>query len=527
MHIKQKRKKRETQEAQKGTATIKEVNVTIEQEEKLEEALTPTEPAETPEISTEATKLPQVVTKSEPIQKKRGRKPLIDQSKIKPSKALSEQTHVIPTKVHKKPGPKPGMKDAIEVIEAVIRAAGCEQEEKEERQREEHVDSEGASSVVGPVVTMSEGQTETICMKRFRRRPIQQNAKLSFCPYVRINNSRDFSSWCAVVNRPEDAVVFQRRRKKGILRMKNPFTVAKVEPHTVAMVQGPMLNSTLTEGSPTCALCFQPANFSALGDLCGPYYPEKDVPRKILTAEHSFRNVLKSSEEPGSSSTKEVEGLIDNLNSTQVPTEESNATRQRRYRRAPRVDRVVQEGGPKRLTLRERFRRMKQLQDKRGDHDTEISKFQEMKAEAETKEHWAHENCAVWTKGIIMVAGRLYGLKEAATNSAQTSCNKCQNLGASLGCCWRGCPHKYHFVCAKEIGCTFHDDDFSIKCPKHEGSRGRRPQGRSMTTSRDSSSAIAISDFRNPRRLLIRNQRQNFRRSFKAVALAIRLHGKT
>lgn len=103
-----------------------------------------------------------------------------------------------------------------------------------------------------------------------------------------------------------------------------------------------------------------------------------------------------------------------------------------------------------------------------GDQEGNDSMFQRLQVEAEAKEHWAHENCAIWTKGIIMVAGRLYGLKEAASNSAQTSCYKCQIVGASLSCCWRGCSHKYHYVCAKEIGCTFHEDDFSIKCPKHE-----------------------------------------------------------
>lgn len=76
------------------------------------------------------------------------------------------------------------------------------------------------------------------------------------------------------------------------------------------------------------------------------------------------------------------------------------------------------------MTLRERFRRMKQLQaistGVLSDQEGSDSVFQRLQLEAEAKEHWAHENCAIWTKGIIMVAGRLYGLKEAASNSAQT-----------------------------------------------------------------------------------------------------------
>jgi hypothetical protein len=25
-------------------------------------------------------------------------------------------------------------------------------------------------------------------------------------------------------------------------------------------------------------------------------------------------------------------------------------------------------------------------------------------------------------------------------------------VGASISCCWKGCPNKYHYMCAKEIG---------------------------------------------------------------------------
>lgn len=67
---------------------------------------------------------------------------------------------------------------------------------------------------------------------------------------------------------------------------------------------------------------------------------------------------------------------------------------------------------------------MKQLQaistGASSDQEGSGSMFQRLQVEAEAKEHWAHENCAIWTKGVIMIAGRLYGLKEAANNSAQT-----------------------------------------------------------------------------------------------------------
>uniref|UniRef100_H3BXR5 Retinoic acid induced 1 n=1 Tax=Tetraodon nigroviridis TaxID=99883 RepID=H3BXR5_TETNG len=318
-----------------------------------------------------------------------------------------------------------------------------------------------------------EKQPETISMKRIRCKLAHQNSTLSFCPYVRINNSRDFSSWCAIVNKPDDAVIFQRRRKKGILRMRNPFTVAKGVPHSVAMVQGPSVEKNQTDSCLTCSLCGKPANYRDLGDLCGPYYAEENIPRN--ESQKTDDGHSGNDEVPGCSSSEGAEGGAEKdgpETSTQEARGGSNRHHHRRHRPAGRTEHLGQASGPRRLTLQERLRRMRQLQAggtrSPSDPEGKDSMLQRLRVQAEANEHWTHENCAIWTKGIIMVAGRLYGLKEAANKSAQTSCYKCQIVGASLSCCWRGCSHKYHYVCAKEIGCTFHEDDFSIKCPKHE-----------------------------------------------------------
>uniref|UniRef100_A0A3Q3GPU2 Retinoic acid induced 1 n=1 Tax=Labrus bergylta TaxID=56723 RepID=A0A3Q3GPU2_9LABR len=414
-------------------------------QEQYKEKVNTTESAAPLPISQDEIKEAPQVASTDHIQKpRRGRKPSTDPAKRKRSKSSTEPVPGQPLKVHKKPGPKPGMKDAIE-------SDAKEEREKEERERGEiEKPDKQEESVVGPVVTVSDKKTEIITVKRIRRRPVYQNPKLSFCPYVRINNSRDFSSWCAIVNKPEDAVIFQRRRKKGILRMRNPFTVAKVVPQAAAMLQGPLVNTHLRDRCLTCSLCGKPANYRDLGDLCGPYYTEDSVPRKVLTTSHN------ESLRIGSEKTNDN----NNNNNSSNSEESGNSLKDE--------GEVGQEGGPRRLTLKERFRRMKQLQSvstgASGDQGGSGSMFQRLQVEAEAKEHWAHENCAIWTKGVIMVAGRLFGLKEAANNSTQT----CQIAGASLSCCWRGCSHKYHYVCAKEIGCTFHEDDFSIKCPKHE-----------------------------------------------------------
>ncbi|XP_056263830.1 retinoic acid-induced protein 1 isoform X1 [Pseudoliparis swirei] len=440
MHLKQKRKKRKGQAPLEETETVEEKNVeSVEQQVRVGETVNPAESSiPLPMSADDITEAPQV-TSREVIQKpKRGRKPSTNPTQRKRGKMSAEQIPGKPMKIHKKPGPKPGMKDAMEVIEAVVRAAGCERDEKEERENEEmerretEEEDKVETRIVGPVVTISEKQTEIISVKRIRRKPVHQSSKLSFCPYVRINNSRDFSSWCAIVNKPEDAVVFQRRRKKGILRMRNPITVAKIVPHTAAMLQGPLVKIHLIDRCLTCCLCGKPANYRDLGDLCGPYYTLDGVPRKMLTMEHT-ESVREETQKPNSSrseepstSKSEGEGSTEKESDAEAFTQEGSSSRHHwRYRRAERTERTGHESGPRRLTLRERFRRMKQLQaistgassgQAGGD-----SMFNRLQVEAEAKEHWAHENCAIWTKGIMMVAGRLYGLREAARNSAQTA----------------------------------------------------------------------------------------------------------
>lgn len=439
MHLKQRRKKRKDHLAAEETDTSKETDtkITEQKQEEVERDIDPTESAFPFPVSPDGiTETPQV-TSTEFIQRsKRGRKPSTNVTKKK-SKASSEQIPIKPVKVHKKPGPKPGMKDAMEVIEAVVRAAGHESDEKGELERREE-DNKEKTCIVGPVVTVSEKQVETISVKRIRCKLAHQGSKLSFCPYVRINNSRDFSSWCAIVNKPDDAVIFQRRRKKGILRMRNPFTVAKGVPHSVAMVQGPLIDNNVTDRCLTCSLCGKPANYRDLGDLCGPYFAEEDVPRKILTIKRAEYLRTESreagdgngsnSEAPGCSSTKEGEGSAEKDDGVGTSAQEGSSGSNRhhpwRHRQAGRTEQTGLAGGPRRLTLQERLRRMRQLQASStgaaSDQEGKESMLQRLQVQAEANEHWTHENCAIWTKGIIMVAGRLYGLKEAANKSAQT-----------------------------------------------------------------------------------------------------------
>ncbi|KAI2666846.1 Transcription factor 20 [Labeo rohita] len=84
------------------------------------------------------------------------------------------------------------------------------------------------------------------------------------------------------------------------------------------------------------------------------------------------------------------------------------------------------------------------------------------------EELWVHEGCIVWTSGIYLVNGRLYGLQEALDGARDTSCSHCEMVGSTLGCYSKGCTLRYHYLCAIEADCSLNEDNFSLRCPKHK-----------------------------------------------------------
>lgn len=84
------------------------------------------------------------------------------------------------------------------------------------------------------------------------------------------------------------------------------------------------------------------------------------------------------------------------------------------------------------------------------------------------EECWVHEDCSVWSTGVFLVRGRLYGLKEAATLAQQTICSCCQEAGAIMGCFQKGCSRNFHFSCAVQSGCVLNEENFSMRCPDHK-----------------------------------------------------------
>ncbi|XP_051741651.1 transcription factor 20 [Ctenopharyngodon idella] len=91
------------------------------------------------------------------------------------------------------------------------------------------------------------------------------------------------------------------------------------------------------------------------------------------------------------------------------------------------------------------------------------------------EELWVHEGCIVWTSGVYLVNGRLYGLQEALDGARDTSCSHCEMVGSTLGCYSKGCTLRYHYLCAIEADCSLNEDNFSLRCPKHKSNRIAKP----------------------------------------------------
>ncbi|XP_012736246.2 retinoic acid-induced protein 1 [Fundulus heteroclitus] len=83
-------------------------------------------------------------------------------------------------------------------------------------------------------------------------------------------------------------------------------------------------------------------------------------------------------------------------------------------------------------------------------------------------ECWIHEDCGIWSAGVFLVRGKLYGLEEAARIAQETICSSCYQTGAIMGCFQKGCLRNYHYTCAIQSGCILNEDNFSMRCPEHK-----------------------------------------------------------
>uniref|UniRef100_A0A8C4EFH1 PHD-type domain-containing protein n=1 Tax=Dicentrarchus labrax TaxID=13489 RepID=A0A8C4EFH1_DICLA len=211
-----------------------------------------------------------------------------------------------------------------------------------------------------------------------------------------------------------------------------------------------------------CCLCGQSANAMDLGDLHGPYYPEGYQPSTKTPA--------------GTSGLKEDEDDYSDSSSS------SCSMRGRGRKRAvPHTPRPLRPGA--RLKEKGLLESQRWCGDGTGSPAAKRARSDATSADVEDWysppvlplepcEYWLHEDCGIWSAGVFLVKGKVYGLEEAVKVAQETMCSGCRDPGATLGCFFKGCPNKYHYRCALESGefCSLP----SVLCPHtSQGSKGQ------------------------------------------------------
>lgn len=80
---------------------------------------------------------------------------------------------------------------------------------------------------------------------------------------------------------------------------------------------------------------------------------------------------------------------------------------------------------------------------------------------------WAHVNCCTWSAEVFEEDdGCLMHVHSAVARGRLMRCERCNQTGATVGCCLTSCQSNYHFMCARSRNCVFQDDK-KVFCYKH------------------------------------------------------------
>ncbi|OWF41440.1 uncharacterized protein LOC110462400 isoform X2 [Mizuhopecten yessoensis] len=84
------------------------------------------------------------------------------------------------------------------------------------------------------------------------------------------------------------------------------------------------------------------------------------------------------------------------------------------------------------------------------------------------QDDWIHINCALWSAEAYEeeLDGSLQYVHAAVSRGKLLKCDRCNRSGATVGCCMRGCPANYHFMCARHSNCVFQEDK-KVFCSLH------------------------------------------------------------
>lgn len=286
----------------------------------------------------------------------------------------------------------------------------------------------------------------------------------SFSPFVRVERQQSTPSLCTVINYPEEV---RTQHKKGQQQQGHPSGfISAVVPSTSCLQLGRASTHSQHQRSLVCCLCGQSANAMDLGDLHGPYYPEGYQP---------------STKRPASTS-----GLKEDEDYSDSDSSSCSIRGRGRKRAIPPAPWALRPGAQlkqKGLLGSHRWTgdntsspAAKRAKSDAGSADVE-DWYSPPVLPLEPCEYWLHEDCGIWSAGVFLVKGKVYGLEEAVKVAQETMCSACCDPGATLGCFFKGCPNKYHYRCALESDCVLIEENFSMKCKKHKNKTFKAPPG--------------------------------------------------
>uniref|UniRef100_A0A4W5PEB7 PHD-type domain-containing protein n=1 Tax=Hucho hucho TaxID=62062 RepID=A0A4W5PEB7_9TELE len=215
------------------------------------------------------------------------------------------------------------------------------------------------------------------------------------------------------------------------------------------------------------------ANYKNLGDLYGPYYPpeyatrlpknQPQIRQSLVTT--GMREMLYLASKLAKTTTNKT-----TTEDTQHRPQHRKLTSHPRFKRRQKSSEDSPRMVPSNSKASLPFQPPPPTLDSLGPL-AQLAQLPQMPIDPE--ELWVHEACMVWTSGVYLVNGRLYGLQEALDGARDTVCSYCEMVGSTLGCYSKGCALRYHYPCAMDADCSLNEENFSLRCPKHKVKRER------------------------------------------------------
>uniref|UniRef100_H3CZU2 PHD-type domain-containing protein n=1 Tax=Tetraodon nigroviridis TaxID=99883 RepID=H3CZU2_TETNG len=303
---------------------------------------------------------------------------------------------------------------------------------------------------------------------------VDPNRKGPFIPHIHVENKvPEIGAVCTIVNAEEDKSSRRDREseKREADEVESTLQSGKALPSSGHVVVGPVITETNHSGRLLCSLCQKWANYKNLGDLYGPFYPAEYAAR----LPKNQPQVRQCQATAGTNKTGPNADIISNtLNSvqdTQTPDEAQQRPQHRKLTSHPRFKRrhKSSEDCPRMVPSNSKASLPFQPPPPALDSLGPLAQLAQLpKMPMDPEELWVHEGCIVWTSGVYLVSGRLYGLQEALDGARETCCSYCEMVGSTLGCYSKGCTLRYHYLCAIEADCSLNEDNFSLRCPKHK-----------------------------------------------------------